>query len=216
VYPHPPNHEHDQRILQAIASGQRVTQRGLAGELGVALGLTNLLIRRLVAKGYVRMTHIGTRHMRYLLTPAGWEALAAAAHQSLENTMHLYTQTREQIRVSLSAVSERCPIDPSGEKRIVFYGAGDVAEIAYVSLQRTDLQLVGVVDDTRVGRFFHLQISRLSELTTEAVAGVPYSHIVVTTVRHAAAIRRRLHHVGITADRVTYLGQRPVENDIAS
>jgi len=86
--------DYDRKVLQAIASGQRVTQRSLSTELGVALGLTNLLVRRLVGKGYVRVSKMGTRHVRYLMTPAGWEALARATRQSLENTIHLYTETR--------------------------------------------------------------------------------------------------------------------------
>ena len=69
-----PEHEQDRQILQAIAASDRVTQRSLSGELGVALGLTNLLIRRVVNKGYVRVARMGTRHVRYLMTPAGWEA----------------------------------------------------------------------------------------------------------------------------------------------
>jgi DNA-binding MarR family transcriptional regulator len=145
-----PQNEYDHQILQAIASGERITQRSLSSDLGVALGLTNLLIRRLVGKGYVKMA-VGTRHVRYLMTPAGWEALGRATRLSLENTIHLYTQTREQIRSSLATVSEQCAVHPSGEKRVVFYGAGDVAEIAYISLQHTDLTLVGVVDDRRRG-----------------------------------------------------------------
>jgi DNA-binding MarR family transcriptional regulator len=135
--------EYDRKVLGAIASGQRVTQRGLSSELGVALGLTNLLVRRLVGKGYVKVSTMGTRHVRYLMTPAGWEALAHATRLSLENTLHLYTETREHIRSSLSAISERCNSNGSGQKRVVFYGAGDVAEIAYVSMQTTDLTMVG-------------------------------------------------------------------------
>jgi DNA-binding MarR family transcriptional regulator len=153
-----PDNEYDRQILQAIASGDRVTQRSLARELGVALGLTNLLVRRLVGKGYIRIAGMGTRHVRYFMTPAGVEALARAARASLENTVHLYTQTREQIRASLADISAQCEFDADGRKRVAFYGAGDVAEIAYVSLQRTDLTLVAVVDDKRRGRFFDLTI----------------------------------------------------------
>src|SRR5690349_8524957 len=114
--------DYDRRVLQAIASGRPVTQRSLANDLGVALGLTNLLVRRLVAKGYVKVSGIGTRHIRYLMTTAGWEALALATRKSLEDTVHLYTQTREQIRGSLAEISARCDADSSGQKRIVFYG----------------------------------------------------------------------------------------------
>ena len=191
--------KYDRQILQAIASGERLTQRSLAREMGVAVGLANLLIRRLVGKGYVRIANMGARHVRYLMTPEGWDALATATRASLENTVHLYTQTREQIRDSLASISEQCA---EHEKRIVFYGAGDVAEIAYVSLQNTDLSLVGVVDDKRTGRFFNVEISSPDALTRETIAGVPYSHVVVTSLRAADAIRQRLASRDVPPEKV--------------
>lgn len=198
----PPENEYDRQILQAIASGGRLTQRSLASDLGVALGLTNLLIRRLVGKGYVRMAGMGTRHVRYLMTPAGWEALGRATRLSLENTVHLYTQTREQIRATLTVVSERCDVDTAGQKRVVFYGAGDVAEIAYVSLQRTDLRLVGVVDDRRRGLFFDVKISGPECLSADTLDGTAYSHVIVASIRHAEAIQARISERGILPGRV--------------
>ena len=191
--------KYDRQILQAIASGERLTQRSLAREMGVAVGLANLLIRRLVGKGYVRIANMGARHVRYLMTPEGWDALATATRASLENTVHLYTQTREQIRDSLASISEQCA---EHEKRIVFYGAGDVAEIAYVSLQNTDLSLVGVVDDKRTGRFFNVEISPPDALTRETIGGVPYSHVVVTSLRAADAIRERLASRDVPPEKV--------------
>ena len=202
-----PEHEYDRQILQAIATGERVTQRALSGELGVALGLTNLLIRRLVAKGYVRMAKIGTRHVRYLATPAGMEALARATRMSMANTVHLYTQTREHIRASLTVIADSCEPDAAGQKRVVFYGAGDVAEIAYVSLQRTDLTLVGVVDDKRRGRFFDMTICSAEQLSDDTLDGIPYSRIIVASIRQnvSDAIQARINERGIPASRVSCL-----------
>jgi DNA-binding MarR family transcriptional regulator len=200
-----PEYEYDRQILQTIASGGRITQRSLASELGVALGLTNLLIRRLIGKGYVRVSRIGRRDVRYLMTPVGWKALRRTTRLSLQNTIHLYTQTREQIRATLAVVSERCEIDPAGDKRVVFYGAGDVAEIAYVSLQRTNLRLVGVVDDRRTGRFFDLPISSPGRLTVDGLDGTPYSLVIVTSIRHGKTIQRRIKKRGIPPSRVACL-----------
>lgn len=202
-----PEHEYDRQILQAIASGERVTQRSLSGDLGVALGLTNLLIRRLVGKGYVKVAGMGTRHVRYLMTPAGWEALARATRISMANTVHLYTQTREQIRASLTAVSQRCEPDAAGEKCVVFYGAGDVAEIAYVSLQSTDLRLVGVVDDRRRGKFFDMMISDPDCLSADTLDGIPYAQIIVASIRQNVtdAIQQRINERGVPASRVSCL-----------
>lgn len=197
--------DYNRVILRAIASGDRVTQRSLANELGVALGLTNLLIRRLVANGYVKISGAGTRHVRYLMTTDGWELLARETRNSLENTVHLYTETREQIRTSLESIAARCVPDARGVKPVVFYGAGDVAEIAYVSLQRTDLTLVGVVDDIKAGRFFGIPIHPPSALSPAALAGAPYRHVVVTSVRHAGKIRARLETLDVPLDRVSCL-----------
>ena len=201
----PSEHEYDRRILQAIAAGGPLTQRSLAGQLGVALGLTNLLIRRLAGKGYIKIAGMGTRHVRYLMTPEGWEALGRATRDSMANTIHLYTQTREQIRASLNAASARCQPGPAGEKRVVFYGAGDVAEIAYVSLQSTDLTLVGIVDDRRRGRFFDLTIRGPELLRPHDLDGVAYAHVIVSTVRHTEDIRARIAERGVPAAKVSSL-----------
>jgi DNA-binding MarR family transcriptional regulator len=198
-----PGTDYDHHILTAIASGRRITQRSLSEEMGVALGLTNLLMRRLVAKGYVKISGMGSRHVLYLMTAAGWKALGHATRVSLENTVHLYTQTREQIRSSLSAVSERCEMDADGLKPVVFYGAGDVAEITYVSLQRTDLTLIGVVDDHRRGQFFGLEICAPERLTSSEPGGLSYAQVVVTSVKHAQRIHARLDVLGIPTGRVS-------------
>jgi ribosomal protein S25 len=78
--------EHNRLILEAIASGQPVTQRSLARQIGVALGLTNLLIRRLVGKGYLKIAKAERRHTAH--DDGGRvEALAQATHESLKNTV---------------------------------------------------------------------------------------------------------------------------------
>jgi hypothetical protein len=87
----------------------------------------------------------------------------------------------------------------------VFYGAGDVAEIAYVSLQSTDLTLVGVVDDSRTGRFFDVLICGPEHLSAAALGSVPYDHVVVTSLRHAEAIRARLDARAVPHSRVSCL-----------
>lgn len=136
------------------------------------------------------------------MTAAGWEALGRATRLSLENTVNLYTQTREQIASSLQSVSQQCALHHSGERRVIFYGAGDVAEIAYVSLQRTDLTLVGVVDDRRRGKFFQMTISEPEALSPEGLNGVAYSHVIVASVRHTQAIQARIRDRGIPPHRV--------------
>ena len=67
-----PAHEHHtRRLLDAFELDHSVSQRSLARDLGIALGLTNLLVRRLVRIGWVRAIHIKPNRVRYLITPSG-------------------------------------------------------------------------------------------------------------------------------------------------
>lgn len=201
---------HIHRILTELESGRPVTQRSLARELGVALGLTNLLLRRLVTKGYIRVSNIQPNRVAYYITPSGITEKARMSRAFLENTVHLYTETRERIRASLDHLSQQwsdADRDACGgpEKRIVFYGAGDVAEIGYISLQRTDLQLVGVIDDAPERPFFTMPVRHLTDLDASGLAGEPFGRIVVMSVRKAELMQQRLDEAGFPGSRVFHI-----------
>ena len=63
--------DRDLTILNAIADDDRLTQRHLAQELGVAVSLANLYLRRLALKGFIRITNVHPNRLRYMLTPKG-------------------------------------------------------------------------------------------------------------------------------------------------
>ena len=205
--------DHDRythQLLQRFEQNTPVTQRTLARELGIALGLTNLLVRRLVNKGYVRLSNVDRRRVRYFLTPEGAAEKARVSKAFLENTLHLYTETRQRIRGSLDRLSaDWSTIDAAAcgcpEKRVVFYGAGDVAEIAYVSLQGSDLRLIGVVDDKPEGPFFGLPVHPPARLTQSGLDGESFGRVIVTSVRHADAIQERLQSMGLDEQRLLLL-----------
>lgn len=194
----------DARLLRALADGRSVTQRSLSRELGMALGLTNLLIKRLVSKGYVQVTRLRPRHVRYLLTAEGQRALADLTRISLQNTVSLYTDTRDQIRAGLEFVAREAHASPDRPVPVVFYGLGDVAEIAFVSLQLTPLRLVGAVDDYRTAPFFGLPVLPASALC-DSRTDVGRARVIVTTIRRASDIRLRVSALGVPDARVTHL-----------
>jgi len=191
-------------LLQALARYEYPSQRQIARDLGVALGLTNSLIKRLVSQGYVRVSRARPRHFRYLVTAEGQRALAEMSRISLENTVRLYTDTRDQIRQRLDHLAAIQHARRSSSTGVVFYGAGDVAEITYVSLQSTSIYLTGVVDDIKKGKFFGHTVERPETLT---IAGGPCfeAPIVVTSFEHADTIQRRCVSIGISLERLFFL-----------
>ncbi len=203
-----PSHDHHtRRILTRVEAGDKISQRSLAKELGIALGLTNLLIRRIVKKGWVKVINVKPNRVRYLITPTGIAEKARITRSYLDNTLRLYTETRDRIRERLMVLSNECPGVPglNGGKRIVFYGAGDVAEIGYICLQSTDLHLVGVVDDRRMKPFFGIPVNSPDCVRASGLNGQQFDRLVVMSFRHADRIRARLESVAFPADKVFWI-----------
>ena len=207
-----PSHDHHtRRILTRIEAEDKISQRSLAKELGIALGLTNLLIRRIVKKGWVKVINVKPNRVRYLITPTGIAAKARITRSYLDSTLRLYTETRERIRERLDTLSEEWPpadapaAGANGEKRIVFYGAGDVAEIGYICLQGTDLHLVGVVDDRRTEPFFGISVNSPDCVRVSGLNGKQFDRLVVMSFRQADRIRARLESVAFPADKVFWI-----------
>jgi DNA-binding MarR family transcriptional regulator len=150
-------------ILAEIAADPAVSQRHLARRLGIALGLTNQLLRRVVSEGWVTVTHQQSSRVRYQLTTAGHETMGRLAREALAGAVRHYGEARERMRQRLQALSGELTAARLA-KRIAFHGSGPLAEIAYVSLHETDLQLVAVLDATRITPFFGVPVYPVCEL----------------------------------------------------
>lgn len=159
--------EYARRILAEVEAGRGVSQRSLARSAGIALGLTNLVLRNLVRKGWVRISRIKANRVQYLITPAGLAEKARMSSAYFAYTTRFYSEARGRIRDRFSALSSQWPrelLQTSPVKRIAFYGAGDVAEIGYVCLQETDLSVAAVFDVDGPRRFFGTPVRPVTDL----------------------------------------------------
>ena len=66
------NEQHELLILELVEERDRITQRGVATELEIALGMANALIKRLVHKGYIKVKDAPSRRYKYYITPEGF------------------------------------------------------------------------------------------------------------------------------------------------
>jgi DNA-binding MarR family transcriptional regulator len=206
--PSAPTHEqHTRRILDAFESDYCASQRSVARKLGIALGLTNLLVKRLVRKGWVRVIHIKPNRVGYLITPAGIAEKTRMSRAYFESSLQFYRQTRDRIQQQFSDLSADWPGDVSTglPKRIVFYGAGEVAEIGYICLGETDLQLVGVVDATRTSPFFGAKVSAPALVDGLVLDGQPFDRLVVMSFGNTDALRTEILTLGVPLHRVFWL-----------
>lgn len=184
-----------------------MSQRSLASDLGIALGLTNLLVKRLVRKGWVRVIHIKPNRVRYLITPAGIAEKTRMSRAYFDSSVQFYKQTRDRIQQQFSALSTGWPNDGTSglPKRVVFYGAGEVAEIGYICLVETDLQLVGVVDAARTKPFFGLSVCSPEHLDGLVLNGQSFDRLVVMSFGNTDALRADVLALRVPLDCVFWL-----------
>jgi DNA-binding MarR family transcriptional regulator len=202
-------HSHDQhthRLLTEIEGGEHLSQRSLAKNLGIALGLTNLILRRLIRKGWVRMIHIRPNRVSYLLTPTGIAEKARMSRDSLQYSIQFYAEARERIRDRFAALSAEWPEREGGEgKQIVFFGTGEVAEIGYVCLQETDLHLVAAINDHPRTRFFDVPLYPSDRLSESTLADMSFGRLVVMSFNNGETIDGHLDALGLARDKVFWI-----------
>jgi DNA-binding MarR family transcriptional regulator len=136
------------QILHELSENDTITQRDLSSRLGIALGLVNSYIKNLIKKGYIKVKSIPPRRYAYYLTPTGFSEKTRLTYHLLQN----YTRVYREARANLITLFNE--LQTSGVKKVVFAGADEVAEIAYLTLQETDIELTGMLDDEKAGEQF--------------------------------------------------------------
>lgn len=174
-------------LLSEIAAQECLSQRELSRRLGIALGLVNSYLKNLVAKGYVRITSFPRNRYGYLLTPQGIAEKSRLAYQHLGYFTSLYKITRQDYLELFRRLRK------SGVRSVSFCGVDEVAEIAYLSLQETGLELGAVMDDDHAGEsFFDTVVMSLDQ----GLAG-ERRQIVITSVKRGESIVAELVRRGV-------------------
>lgn len=178
-------------VLEAIGRNDRTTQRSLASHLGIALGLTNLYLKRLVRKGYIKCVSIPSNRVRYLITPKGIAEKTRLTYEFMDYSLQVYRQGRNHLRTILS------PYAAHGEARIAIYGTGEAAELSYLCLRELMLDPVLVLDDVGGGKFFGLPVAAVDGHASDA-----YDHVIVASMDCTDAKIRRLLDCGVPASKL--------------
>ena len=125
-------------LLGAVHENSGVSQRSLAGELGIALGLTNAYLRRCVHKGYVKVSKAPANRYGYYLTPQGFAEKSRLTARYLGSSLSFYRTARNEIDALLAVCSDR------RWTRLALCGAGELAEIAVLCATQHSTELVQV------------------------------------------------------------------------
>jgi len=133
------------KIFERLEEDQCPSQRAIAKKLNISLGLVNSFIKRLVNKGYFKVTNLPANRVKYILTPAGAAEKTKLTYEYIKFSFNFYQATRQRLEKLFHDFEEQ------GIQRLVFHGAGELAEIAYLSLQETSISLVAISDLRKAG-----------------------------------------------------------------
>jgi len=136
-----PNEElRELTLLENIESDPDVNQSTLATQLGVAVGTVNWHLKRLVAKGYVKVKRAERKKLRYIITPEGIALRARLAVDYVERSFSLYRKTRQRVSEYLSQVKG------AGYDRVRIIGKGDVADVCRLTCLEQGISVVNNKD----------------------------------------------------------------------
>jgi predicted transcriptional regulator len=174
-------------LLNEIATDEPLSQRELAKRLGIALGLVNSYLKNLVAKGYVRIKAFPRNRYGYLLTAQGIAEKSRLAYQHLSYFTNLYRMARQDYLALFLR------LEASGVQAVSFCGVDETAEIAYLSLRETGLELAAVMDDRQAGEdFFGMTVRSLDD----GIAARD-GRIVITSLKMGDLLSSELQRRGV-------------------
>jgi DNA-binding MarR family transcriptional regulator len=163
------------QLLSQIEQNPSFTQRSLAGELNIALGLMNQYLKRCLTKGWIRASQVSARRITYFLTPEGFSEKSRMVKDYLARSMTFFRDARLQCEEVLSECTNK------GWQRIALLGPGDLADIACLVAPKAQLKLTTVA---------------IEEFNIHG-----YDAVVITDVIHPQAAYDQVRHL-VAAERL--------------
>jgi DNA-binding MarR family transcriptional regulator len=187
--------QRDLLLLSELDRDGGATQRILAAKLGVALGLTNLYLKRLARNGYIKITTIPRSRIRYLVTPQGFTEKSRLTSLYMQHSLSYYRDMRSRLNEMMAG------FDASDGQRIVIYGTNELAELAYLSLREMNIDCVGFIDGGSRESFLSCPVS-----SPEGISRWEFDRVLIADLDHAAACEELLVQLGVPREKVLRLG----------
>jgi EPS-associated MarR family transcriptional regulator len=183
-------------IMDAIDGGDQITQRELAQKTGLNLKKVNYCLRKLLERGLVKFQRVrqnpDKRAYLYVLTPEGIKAKTQLTYGFLKFTMSFYTKVEGKV--------EKCLKDMQAQhiKHIILYGMSDIVGIFTGLNQAYQIEIVGVVDDSYIGR----DIQGISLIAEKEILEHKWDVVLITALDGLDVIEEKLCALSVSPNAV--------------
>lgn len=121
--------ERELKIIEEISQDKNLTQRKISHKLGLSLGMTNIILKRLASKGYIKVKGLNRRKVQYILTPKGFAEKTKKSYRYFLKTIHSLQEMKKKIQRLVLVEYEQ------GKTHFVILGEGELADIVELSLK---------------------------------------------------------------------------------
>lgn len=165
-------------LMESLEQDSVRSQRSIALQFGVAVGLVNAYLKSCIKKGYVKVRRLPSRRYAYLLTPSGLAEKARLSLLHLSNELERFRRARGEYTEVFSQARQQ------GWQRVVLLGACELAEICALCALEARIEIVAIVDAARAGEHFigAPVAASLAEVT------LPFDGAILTEVSNAAPV----------------------------
>ena len=158
-------------LIQELAKSSTRTQRDLSSSVGLSLGMTNLLLKRLSRKGMIKVQQLDWKRTQYLLTLKGATEKAKKSYDYTLYTIRIFRQIQDNIAVALKRAYD------DGTRDLAVVAQDEILELVRDTVQGLRL---GGVNVTFVRSFSEVPAGAEGVLT--ATLETPPAGLRVTTL----------------------------------
>jgi DNA-binding MarR family transcriptional regulator len=118
-------------IITEIHKNHLPDQRTLAHRTGISLGLTNVIVKRLIAKGYVKAKQLNKKKIQYLLTPKGFSEKVNKSYNFALKVVDNFKIIKEKLQELILEEQTK------GAVEFIIFGNSeicDIVEMAFINL----------------------------------------------------------------------------------
>ncbi len=132
--------QHEYDLLNEIAQDSMVTQANLSDRLGIAVGSVNWYIKRLIHRGWVKVSHLDRTRLKYDLTPKGMSVFTQRALLYARDSLKVYGDFRNKAKVLVAGLQEK------NVRQVYITGNDEAVDILRLTCIEAGIQIADAPD----------------------------------------------------------------------
>lgn len=130
--------ENEYQVLNHLQDNEKTSQRAIAQQTGLSLGTVNILIKKMVRKGLVKVDKLNSRTMRYILTPKGMREKARLTYQYVSSS---YRQIMLISRAVEALIASEYSVREEDGEVVLFGPADEIEQILIMTLNSLNIKV---------------------------------------------------------------------------